>query len=850
MVERLEALGLAWLEPLVRLTGSPARCVTNLERWIEATSNPRTQCESLLDAGPHSIYLLNLLGASDQLSDTLIQNPDLAHLVLDEETLRKPLQVDAIVAEGRRSLSVANSPSHRLDRIRLLKQMWTVRIAAADLGGLIGQEEVWLRISQLADAVICLTCEVVWADFCTEKDLLLVNPVSIVAFGKLGGSELNYSSDVDLVFVVPDDISAKNEAHVSRFCERLSRAMSDQMGRGHLYRVDLRLRPFGSRGPIVAKFSALEQYYVNDAALWEILALIRARMIVGIEQERFDELRIGTAFQPNRIDFSIDELLLMRSELEALTGRDDIKRGPGGIRDVEFLVQILQLIFGATMPELQQRSTLAVLRAIQAEKSFDLETCVLAESYEFLRKLEHRLQLIGGLQTHELPAEEESLQVIARLLAIETVGQFTGKLEATRRAVRRIYSATLGEFQSGSGPKEDEISPLVKEFLNLSQAPSQYELAVKDNSDIAVLIEQITEFCPSISAEIAGNPVLIEAVFSGDIFADGKIEFVGPDYLLSKYCRVQVVSALVRNALDRTDPSSDLSKIAEMALGRIFEPFSRELDLLVVGSLAGYEFTGTSDCDVIILAKQGAEQSDSEVAVQRFLKSWEEFRRGGYRVSLDVRLRPEGKKGLLAPSRAAISLYAKDGMETWERFALGRARVLVGDAELKAFLRQIVYQEPLDANANAELKEMKLRMERERLTPLEFERNLKLGSGGLEDLQWILQLAFLKNPDLGFDSPNGTLARIEYLGEAGLIESAGKELLSQALKYLRSARNSIYLLGFEPDMLPEIPAKLDLLASHLGFTSGDELKSADRLYRSGVRDLLRLIWDNESLTAL
>src|SRR5437588_3310662 len=393
----------------------PARAQINLDRWLSATSNPGTHLSHLSEIPELAKLLVQLLGSSQSIADALIQNPELASIVTDPAELSRYPTADMILSEGRQLVALASSYSHKLDRLRYLKQRWRVPVVVNDLAGAWAPEAVWRAISDLADAIIELAFEVVAQEYGGA-------PLMVVAFGKLGGQELNYSSDVDLVYVLEDGIDEASEKRAVRFCEMLSNALSIPMGRGSLYRVDLRLRPFGGAGPIAQTMAAIETYYRSHAELWETQALLRSRPVAGNEElsPRWESLRRQYCFRKTTSEFAVSGFLDMRDRIEGIAEKDDLKRGPGGIRDVEFLAQILQMLHGHDHEELQVGSTLEALRRLaHAEFIPQHAQHILEESYTFLRQLEQRCQLVNDQQTHALPRSVAGKQHVAQMMGYD-----------------------------------------------------------------------------------------------------------------------------------------------------------------------------------------------------------------------------------------------------------------------------------------------------------------------------------------------------------------------------------------------------------------------------------------------
>jgi glutamate-ammonia-ligase adenylyltransferase len=329
-----------------------------------------------------------------------------------------------------------------LDELRAYKRREHLEIACLDVAGAIAFETTVERLSRLADACIAAALEHAWSGLASGPP----DGFAVFAFGKLGGSELNYSSDVDLVFVRrPEAGSSDDLRFFTRLGEKLIQSLSQSGPDGFLYRVDMRLRPYGETGPLVPTLSSLIGYYESWAEAWERQALIKARFVTGSSElgRRFGEFVAGFTFARQMDDSSLEELkrIKHRSEKEhdSPDGRFNLKHGRGGIRDIEFYVQYLQLIAGSQHPEVRVAPTLEAIRRLAAARLLlDGEEAQLARSYVFLRGIEHRLQLAALTPEARMPAAGAELDRLATGLDFETAEPLRDELQSHRRRVRAI----------------------------------------------------------------------------------------------------------------------------------------------------------------------------------------------------------------------------------------------------------------------------------------------------------------------------------------------------------------------------------------------------------------------------
>src|SRR5882724_2158668 len=323
-------------------------------------------------------------------------------------------------------------------RLRDLRQRVMLRTMARDLADIAPLEEVCSAMSTLAEVAI-------------GEALAFLEPrmaqgirrpkLTVVGMGKLGGGELNVSSDVDLVFLYPEEDASGGELdYFTRLGRRVIAALDDRTENGFVFRVDMRLRPWGDGGTLATSFAALEEYFVTQGREWERYAWIKARVIGGDSNGALASIVRPFVYR-KYLDYgtfaAMRELhAQIRAEVARLELSDQIKLGPGGIREIEFIAQAFQLIRGGRDPELQIRPTLAVL-ALLAQK--DLLPAAahqeLAEAYVFLRRLEHRLQYLDDAQTHELPGHPEDRLLVARAMGFAAWDSFRVALDRHRARV-------------------------------------------------------------------------------------------------------------------------------------------------------------------------------------------------------------------------------------------------------------------------------------------------------------------------------------------------------------------------------------------------------------------------------
>ena len=414
------------------------------------SGRPRTAEDAIAFAAGYSRYLQRLLAADPQVLSTPELDEAFTAVAMQAELERAGISDD-------RSLGRA---------LRRLRQRVLARLIARDLGGRAGLDEVVATVTSLAEVTIrTATAQL-------HRDLAAVHgeprgasdgapqQLHVVGMGKLGGAELNASSDIDLVLVYPEDGETggdrplSNHEFFTRLARRLIGALSEWTEDGFVFRVDTRLRPYGDSGPLVVSLDMLENYLITQGRAWERYAWIKGRPLTGDQQDAL--LALVRPFVYRRhLDYGAFAAMRslhsqVRHEVKRRDRQDNIKLGPGGIREIEFIAQVFQLIRGGHDRALQQQSTLPVLAAL-GERGFIAPAAVgeLSAAYVFLRNLEHRLQYRDDQQTQDLPRQNGERALLAQSMGFPDTDGFLAELSRHRDAVSRHFEAIFAESDAG-----------------------------------------------------------------------------------------------------------------------------------------------------------------------------------------------------------------------------------------------------------------------------------------------------------------------------------------------------------------------------------------------------------------
>jgi len=335
----------------------------------------------------------------------------------------------------------ADDEAALMRRLRRLRRRVLLRVMARDLCGLADLDEVCGTMSELAELCIAAALQ--------EKELI------VVAMGKLGGRELNVSSDIDLVFVHAGGLDDQERwEHAGR---RLIRMLGGVTEDGFAFRVDMRLRPYGDSGPLVCSLDFLETYFITQGREWERYAWIKARVIAGNPAEELFRLVRPFVYRKYLDYATLAAMRQLHAEVRREVARrelaEHVKLGPGGIREIEFVAQALQLARGGRDPALTERKTLRVLALLGERHLLPAEAVrELGAAYVFLRKVEHRLQYLDDAQRHELPEDAEDRSRLARMSGFSSWNEFREVLEKHRLAVSRHFEAVFAESKAQSEP--------------------------------------------------------------------------------------------------------------------------------------------------------------------------------------------------------------------------------------------------------------------------------------------------------------------------------------------------------------------------------------------------------------
>jgi glutamate-ammonia-ligase adenylyltransferase len=489
-------------------TADPDRSLVNFERFAE---NYGHGLIAVLEQNPRVIeILITLFSASQFLTEILLSNPQSITLLLDRQRLTQRKTIEQIQSEAEFAFRSVQTDVEKKDILRQYQHGELLRIGASDFLCLYDLPAVVSQISRMAIGLtrVCLNLAV-------HQTGISADGFVVLAMGKLGGRELNYSSDIDLLFIARD-----GSTDYIPLAQKLIDYLASTTTQGFLYRVDIRLRPWGKDGPLIPTLAGFLKYLEKNARPWEKQALLKVRPIAGdlALGEELCEASQSYVFglPPDEIRAGVFAMKQRTEDFLREKGRQwgEVKLGVGSIRDIEFVVQYLQLAFVSRYHQIRTRATLKALPRLRtAGLLSSSDARILTDGYIFLRTIEHYLQMMDYRQTNTLPSESAAIAILARRLGFPTGDAFVERYQEHCQAVRAVYLRHVG-----SEPMPDEPSPIVRKHVARMDTSYTEVFASAEIQQHAILVQKLNENIPAVVDVIA----LDEATW--------RVTIVGYDY--------------------------------------------------------------------------------------------------------------------------------------------------------------------------------------------------------------------------------------------------------------------------------------------------------------------------------
>lgn len=919
-------------------TCDPDLALTALARLLRAAPDRHELITAMRTEDQLRRRLLTVLGFSTALGDHLVRHPGHWRDLRDVDADRRP---------GPPELGAALGPAADPDELRVEYRRQLLRLAALDLTDELAFAPVASELAGLAAATLDAALAIARHELPAEAEQCRL---AVIGMGKAGGAELNYVSDVDVIFVAEpaggtDETAALRAA--TALATRLIRVCSDHTTEGTIWPVDAALRPEGKAGPLVRTLASHRAYYEAWAETWEFQALLKARHVAGDAElaEAYLSAVQPLVWQAADREGFVDDVRRMRRRVEDNLrlgeAERQLKLGPGGLRDVEFAVQLLQLVHGRADDTLRSPNTLEALAALIDGGYVGREDgAVLDAAYRFLRTLEHRLQLRQLRRTHVLPTREQDLRPLARSLGFRQAGELTENWQRHAREVRRLHEKLFYR------PLLTAVARLPGEEVRLTPHAARQRLEALGYADPAGALRHLEALTRGVSRRAAIQRTLLPVLLGW--FADGPepdaglagfrkvsdalgethwylrllrderaaaermatvlassryatelllrapeaVAALGDDAELAPRSREPLEAEVLAGVRRHTDPVAAIGGVRAMRRRELFrtaaadlvglvsstevgepltavaeaslsgaletsvraveaarqEPLCTRIAVIGMGRLGGREMGYASDADVLFVHDplDGADEAaatECARAVANEMRRLLEMPSPEPALTIDPNLRPEGRQGPLVRTLASYAAYYRRWGEIWERQALLRAAPCCGDARLGERFSELV--DPLrwpsgglTAEQLREVRRIKARVESERLPRgADPSTHLKLGPGGLADVEWTVQLLQLRHAaDVPALRTTRTRAALDAAVGAGVLDEGDRDALQASWDLANAVRNAVVLVtGRSSDALPSDVRVLSAVSRVLGYGPGEAAAFEDEYRRRSRR---------------
>jgi glutamate-ammonia-ligase adenylyltransferase len=845
--------------------------------------------------------VLTLVGYSPLLAATMMQHPEYIGW-LQRKRGENVLRNKEELLESLARFSLTNSQVEPHVLLSRFRRRELLRIYLRDIRRLATVAEITEEISNLADAILEHSLRLSRQQLDNrygspqeqdDKGRQRPAKISIVSLGKLGSRELNYSSDIDLLFIYSDEGTTAgvgtrdpitNREYFVKLGETITKLVGEQSGEGAAYRVDLRLRPHGRVGPLAMSLKDTVRYYVNEAAAWERQVLIRSRSSAGSEPlfKRFwEEVEDNVFSTEGSVENALRDVRESKQkiDLENINSKGtNVKLGLGGIREIEFIAQALQLAHGGRDKWLRVPHTLISLSRLADRRLLDeAELTKLADGYSFLRQLEHIIQMENGLQTHSVPNEPAARAVVGRRMRFSDAEEFTREMETCMSNVnavfRRVFSDSSIENAKPNEPRTTRPdlaanTSAVRENLLAMSGPNIFagevlrvsprfgELLSADSTILKVIPKHNADFPDrNYLAELANTVAKTDDFRSrlavlrrtwhrmfAEIIAFDALDKI---YLKrAKQLQTNLAEASIETAMRITHDElavrfgSDVDlRLAIMGLGKLGGAgvdYDSDLDLVAVYEETSPPATGTEKTAEI-----------ASKAVEIFVNTLSAMTRDGSLYRVDLRLRPHGKNGPLAISRKGFAEYMRESSAIWELLALVKLRGVGGDIVvakgIESEVREIIHERAkrIDpAELATETRRIRFSLEKER-ADIRRSRDIdiKYGEGGMLDIYFAIRFLQLRDGLADDEDTRSTDKTLERLHAAGSLTTELFERLLAGYRFISTLDHDLRLTVGRTTRLPLANRHaLVIIAERMKLASIDDLLEQLTAHRLDIRN--------------
>lgn len=861
------------------------------ERFAE--ENPSHAKKLARDEGLLS-DVLTLSAFSPLLATTLLQVPEYLWW-LKRRRIDKGVRGKEELLESLARFALTNSQLEHQILLARFRRRELLRIFLADIRRQLTIAEITEELSNLADAILENALRIAKQDLdnrfgtpleIDEKGRERPSAFCIVSLGKLGSKELNYASDIDLLFLYSSEGNTSgagtrgrvtNREYFVKLAERIAKLVGQQTGEGATYRVDLRLRPHGRVGPLALTVADTARYYKSEAADWERQVMIRSRSSAGdaTQFQRFFSLAEDSVFSAKQsVEEALKSVRLSKHRIDFEHNAEkgfDVKLGKGGIREIEFIAQALQLAHGGRDRWLRASHTLISLQRLSDRSLIDeSELSKLFDAYDFLRRLEHILQMEQGLQTHLVPGDQERRALVGRRMGFDDLSKFDLRMASHAANVSSIFRRVFADAadtslaeqikdseKSDSEPREDtgasnrDSSPLTELATR-----SRLSNLIGSDSAIADSIPDLTEDFPDRDY----RSILFAAINKTDDFRKTLLK-------LRREWRRQIAAIVAfdtANKISLKESKRLQTALAEASIAVAIEITSIELGrrfkldidlsglaIMGLGKLGGAGVDYDSDLDLVLVYDDENETdkaglSNAEFfarAAEIFVNILSGVTREGSLYRVDLRLRPHGKNGPNTVSLGSFADYMQQSAVVWELLAFVKLRAAGGNAvfskNVESNISTIVHQQALEISPDdlaAETNRVRGLLEKERRLGRRNEADIKYGPGGMLDIYFATRFLQLRDNVPDEETGRSTDLTLAKLFANDSLKKSDYESFCAGYQFLSSLDHNIRLTVGRTNILPLANRNaVGIVAQRMKVKTVDQLIEDLTLHRLNIR---------------
>ena len=857
----------------------------------------------LLECLKYPNYIDTLLAISvnsNYLTDIIVRNPEYFYRILNPANLNSKLKETPFAKEINQSLQSYNTFPAKLNALRFIKRKEVLRIGTKDILGISSLIDVTEELSTLAKVISAELFSLCYNEILSRNNLRKVKQkYCLFALGKLGGNELNYSSDIDLIVFFDKNSLINGRKYYSELLIEaiylFIESASSITGAGYIYRVDFRLRPDGRNSTLCGAFDEYLSYYESRGEDWERQMLIKSRFIAGskILYRKFSD-SLSHFIYPNSFSISpTEQIKKLKASIERnLNGDENIKLAAGGIRDIEFSVQALQLLNGGIIDSLRTGNTLEAINRLKENALLsENEKEVLNDAYFFYRKIEHYLQMMNDSQTHTIPSSGEILEKLCAFLGFQDPSHFRTEVAWKRKEVIKIYNSIMGidvekkmkseilpqwnlsnkiqaakdfsflregkgllgqkQFDKNASTLYEAIEPELIKYLeraiNPDRALQNFVRVIRSSNLPSIWYRELND-------KLFFNSFLRLCEYSQkaiDLFAeDAELgEFIMTRKVFDKFSRDELTGFSTKKILLILAVQFSLQLMTASKLSEILSVFIRDkiktltenkfrripenVDYFIaaMGSLGSGEMTFSSDIDLIFIVKGSIKNIELERTFQQLLT---DIKKELFSFDVDCRLRPEGKSSQLVWDLISYKNYLLSRARTWELQSLCKLHFICGSKSnftslVKTAAERIAKEDK--EKIRKDIIDMRRKLYPKDISTVTNVFSIKKSRGGISDLEFVLQIFMLKDEKLflkSFGKETMEIISILFKENLKITELEKVKLNFLFLKKVILMNQTVF--NISTSLLSLEKNKLDILSKQMEFKSSDEFN----LYLSNV----------------